>query len=205
MKLGREDWNLNWRDNRFRMDLVDILNSRNNRNFISLKIFQLTMLCLDRLCEQKDFFKDLIENKQPFASACKKPYLKIQCKDNKKCTCLTKKKSHFQKHPHRSSKKGKKPYRYFKKKDPSQFRKKKHNRCFICKKQQFLPEITQTSLPKLFASFNIYNNLQCFPNVWGNLEWGSSCLLYVWAVACQGATLEWGSGCLLYVEQWNHI
>ena len=61
------------------------------------KLFQLTMLCLDRLGEQKDFFKDLIENKQPFASACKKPYLKIQCKDDKKCTCPTKKKSHFQK------------------------------------------------------------------------------------------------------------
>ena len=88
------------------------------------KIFQLTMLCLDRLCEQKDLFKDLIENKQPFASTCKKPYLKIQCKDDKKCTCPTKKKVHFQKHPHRSSKKGKKPYRYFKKKDPSQFRKR---------------------------------------------------------------------------------
>ena len=35
---------------------------------------------------------------------------------------------------YRSSKKGKKPYRYFKKKDPSQFRKKKHTCCFICKK-----------------------------------------------------------------------
>ena len=39
------------------------------------------MLCLDKICEQKDFFKDLIEHKEPFASACKKPYLKIQCKD----------------------------------------------------------------------------------------------------------------------------
>ncbi|KAH9744206.1 hypothetical protein KPL70_003592 [Citrus sinensis] len=57
------------------------------------KFFQLTMLCLDRLCEQKDFFKDLIENEQPFALACKKPYLKIQCKDDKKCTCPTKKKA----------------------------------------------------------------------------------------------------------------
>ena len=94
------------------------------------------MLCLDKICEQKDFFKDLIENRQPFASACKKPYLKIQCKDDNKCTCSTKKKGHFQKHSHKSSSnKFKKPYRYFRKKDPSQFRKKKHNRCFICKKQ----------------------------------------------------------------------
>ena len=101
------------------------------------KIFQLTMLCLDRLCEQKDFFKDLIENRQPFASACKKQYLKIQCKDDKKCTCSNKKKSHFHKHSHRSSssKKNKKPYRYFKKNDPSKFKKNKHNRCFICKKR----------------------------------------------------------------------
>ena len=27
------------------------------------KIFQLTMLCLDKICEQKYFFKDLIENR----------------------------------------------------------------------------------------------------------------------------------------------
>ena len=87
------------------------------------KIFQLTMLCLDKICEQKDFFKDLIEHKEPFAFAYKKPYLKIQCKDDKKCTCPTTKKKHFQKHFHRSSsKKPKKPYRYFRKKDPSQFR-----------------------------------------------------------------------------------
>ncbi|KAH9680155.1 hypothetical protein KPL71_026443 [Citrus sinensis] len=100
------------------------------------KIFQLTMLCLDKICEQKYFFKDLIEHKEPFASACKKPYLKIQCKDDKKCTCPTTKKKHFQKHFHKSSsKKPKKPYRYFRKKDPSQFRKKKYNRCFICKKR----------------------------------------------------------------------
>ena len=93
------------------------------------------MLCLDKICEQKDFFKDLVEHKEPFASAHKKPYLKIQCKNDKKCTCPTNKKKHFQKHFHKSSfKKPKKPYRYFRKKDPSQFRKKKYNRCFVCKK-----------------------------------------------------------------------
>ena len=90
------------------------------------KIFQLTMLCLDKICEQKDTFKDLIEHKKPFASACKKPYLKIQCKDEKKCTCPTNKKRHFQKHFHKSS--------FKQPKKPSQFRKKKHNSCFICKK-----------------------------------------------------------------------
>ena len=96
------------------------------------KIFQLTLLCLDKICEQKDFFKDLIEHKEPFASACKKPYFKFQCKDEKKCACPRNKKKHF----HRwSSKRPKKPYKYFRKKDPSQFRKKKHNRCLICKKR----------------------------------------------------------------------
>ena len=84
------------------------------------KIFQLTMLCLDKICEQKEFFKDLIEHIEPFGSACKTPYLKIQCKNDKKCTCPTNKKKHFQKHFHQSSsKKTKKPYRYFRKKDPS--------------------------------------------------------------------------------------
>ena len=117
------------------------------------------MLCLDRLCEQKDFFKDLIENRQPFAIACKKPYLKIQCKDDKKCTCPTKKKSHFQKHPHRSSKKGKIPYRYFKKKDSSQFKKRSITVVSSTKNAVILLEIVQTSLPKLFVSFNTWKNL----------------------------------------------
>ncbi|KAH9801794.1 hypothetical protein KPL71_001159 [Citrus sinensis] len=34
------------------------------------KIYQLAVNCLERLCEQKEFFKDLMENKQPFKSAC---------------------------------------------------------------------------------------------------------------------------------------
>ncbi|KAH9792621.1 hypothetical protein KPL71_004198 [Citrus sinensis] len=81
------------------------------------KIFQLTMLCLDKICEQKDFFKDLIEHKEPFASAYKKPYLKIQYKDDKKCTC-----------PQILFQKTKEALQILQKKDPSQFRKKKHNR-----------------------------------------------------------------------------
>ena len=35
------------------------------------KIFQLTMLCLDKICEQKDFFKDLIEQKEPLPQSIK--------------------------------------------------------------------------------------------------------------------------------------
>ncbi|KAH9649259.1 hypothetical protein KPL70_025917 [Citrus sinensis] len=98
------------------------------------KIFQMAMLSLDKICEQKEFFKDLMEDKKPFSEACKKPYLKIECKDEKKCVCPTTKKRHFRKHFHRKSS-SKKPFRYFKKKDVSQYRKKKSNRCFICKKR----------------------------------------------------------------------
>ncbi|KAH9649247.1 hypothetical protein KPL70_025910 [Citrus sinensis] len=98
------------------------------------KIFQMAMLSLDKICEQKEFFKDLMQDKKPFSEACKKPYLKIECKDEKKCVCPTTKKRHFRKHFHRKSS-SKKPFRYFKKKDVSQYRKKKSNRCFICKKR----------------------------------------------------------------------
>ncbi|KAH9698070.1 hypothetical protein KPL71_023867 [Citrus sinensis] len=38
------------------------------------KIFQLAKTCLDKLCEQKQFFKELLKDKEPFRSACKKPY-----------------------------------------------------------------------------------------------------------------------------------
>ena len=98
------------------------------------KIFQTTMLCLDKICEQKEFFKDLLENKKSFSQACKKPYLKIDCQDENKCVCPTKNKRHFQKNFHRKSS-SKRPLRYFRKKDPSQSRKKKYNRYFICKKR----------------------------------------------------------------------
>ncbi|KAH9680130.1 hypothetical protein KPL71_026428 [Citrus sinensis] len=74
-----------------------------------------------------------MEDKKPFSEACKKPYLKIECKDEKKCVCPTTKKRHFRKHFHRKS--SKKPFRYFKKKDVSQYRKKKSNRCFVRKKR----------------------------------------------------------------------
>ena len=82
------------------------------------KIFQVAMQCLDKICEQKEFFKDLMADKKPFSEACKKPYLQIKCKDEKKCFCPIKKKKHFQKHFHKKSSS-----------------KKKHNCCFICQKR----------------------------------------------------------------------
>ncbi|KAH9649388.1 hypothetical protein KPL70_025965 [Citrus sinensis] len=35
------------------------------------KIFQMAMLSLDKICEQKEFFKDLMEDKKPFSEASK--------------------------------------------------------------------------------------------------------------------------------------
>ena len=61
------------------------------------KIFQLAKTCLDKLCEQKQFFKELLKDKEPFKSACKKPYLQIKCKQKKDCDCIPKKKRHFRK------------------------------------------------------------------------------------------------------------
>lgn len=55
------------------------------------KLFQIAMGCLDKLCEQKKFFQELIKDKEPFRSACRKPCLAIKCKDPKKCDCSSKK------------------------------------------------------------------------------------------------------------------
>ena len=59
------------------------------------KIFHIAKRCLEKLCEQKQFFKELLKDKKPFQSACKKPYLQVKCKKKKDCDCSTKKKKHF--------------------------------------------------------------------------------------------------------------
>ncbi|KAH9792730.1 hypothetical protein KPL71_004252 [Citrus sinensis] len=105
------------------------------------KIFQLAKTCLDKLCEQKQFFKELLKDKEPFRSACKKPYLQIKCHKKKDCDCDSKKKRHFRKfkNPEFSSKprRSRKPYRFFRKKSPStrEFKRKQSSRCFICKRK----------------------------------------------------------------------
>ncbi|KAH9697989.1 hypothetical protein KPL71_023828 [Citrus sinensis] len=111
-------------------------------NNISLgKIFQLAKTYLDKLCEQKQFFKKLLKDKEPFRSACKKPYLQIKCKKKKDCDCSPKKKRHVQKFktPDFSlrRRKSRKPYRFFRKKSSSsrEFKRKHSSRCFICKKK----------------------------------------------------------------------
>ncbi|KAH9649377.1 hypothetical protein KPL70_025955 [Citrus sinensis] len=111
-------------------------------NNISLgKIFQLAKTCLDKLCEQKQFFKELLKDKEPFQSACKKPYLQIKCQKKKDCDCSSKKKRHFRKFktPEFSSRprKSRKPYRFFRKKSSSSrdIKWRKSSRCFIYKKK----------------------------------------------------------------------
>ncbi|KAH9780724.1 hypothetical protein KPL71_008190 [Citrus sinensis] len=105
------------------------------------KIFQLAKTCLDKLCEQKQFFKELLKDKESFRSACKKPYLQIKCKQKKDCDCSPKKKRHFKKfrNPEFSSRprRSRKPYRFFRKKSSSSrdFKQRKSSRCFICKKK----------------------------------------------------------------------
>ncbi|KAH9802413.1 hypothetical protein KPL71_001373 [Citrus sinensis] len=105
------------------------------------KIFQLAKTYLDKLCEQKQFFKELLKDKKPFRSACKKPYLQIKCKKKKDCDCSPKKKRHFKKfrNPDNLSRprRSRKPYRFFRKKSSSSrdFKRRKSSRCFICKKK----------------------------------------------------------------------
>ncbi|KAH9716875.1 hypothetical protein KPL71_021613 [Citrus sinensis] len=105
------------------------------------KIFKLAKTCLNKLCEQKQFFKELLKDKEPFRSACKKPYLQIKCHKKKDCDCSSKKKRHFRKFkpPEFSSKprRSRKPYRFFRKKSSSsrEFKRKQSSRCFICKRK----------------------------------------------------------------------
>ncbi|KAH9744168.1 hypothetical protein KPL70_003573 [Citrus sinensis] len=105
------------------------------------KIFQLAKTCLDKLCEQKQFFKELLKDKEPFRSACKKPYLQIKCQKKKDCDCSSKKKKHFRKfkNPEFSSRprRSRKLYRFFQKKSSSSrdFKRRKSSRCFICKRK----------------------------------------------------------------------
>ncbi|KAH9705019.1 hypothetical protein KPL70_011708 [Citrus sinensis] len=107
------------------------------------KIFQITKGCLEKLCEQKQFFKELLKDKEPFQSACKKPYLQIKCQKKKDCHCSTKKKKPFRKFTNPTlfprSKSKRKSYRFFRRRSSSfrEQQRKKSSRCFICKKKGY--------------------------------------------------------------------
>ncbi|KAH9671264.1 hypothetical protein KPL70_017295 [Citrus sinensis] len=120
-----------------------IVHNHNLDNISLGKIFQIAKGCLEKLCEQQQFFKELVKDKEPFRSTCKKPYLQIKCKDKKDCDCSHLWKRHFKtiRHPTSFSKpksrKWKKPYRFFRKRSffSKEQGRKKSSRCFICGKK----------------------------------------------------------------------
>ncbi|KAH9657966.1 hypothetical protein KPL70_023294 [Citrus sinensis] len=114
-------------------------------NNLSLgRLFQLALVSLDYLCDQKKFFRNLIKDKEGFQTACKKPYLEIKCKDSKHCTCPSTKKHHKVRFHRKSSRtpqsrpfpRRPKKIRYFRRRQPSEIldRRRTKSRCFICKK-----------------------------------------------------------------------
>ena len=119
------------------------------------------MLCLDKICEQKEFFKDLMADNKPFFEACKKPYLQIECKGEKKCFFPTKKKKHFQKHFHKKSS-SKKPFRISRKKMFLSVEKRSITVVSSARNTITLLENVLIYRPKLFVSYNISNILHCY-------------------------------------------
>ncbi|KAH9671210.1 hypothetical protein KPL70_017273 [Citrus sinensis] len=122
-----------------------IANAQLDINNLSLgRLFQLALVSLDYLCDQKKFFRNLMKDKEGFQTACKKPYLEIKCKDSKHCTCPSTKKHHKVRFHRKSSRtpqsrpfpRRPKKIRYFRRRQPSEIldRRRTKSRCFICKK-----------------------------------------------------------------------
>ncbi|KAH9716946.1 hypothetical protein KPL71_021643 [Citrus sinensis] len=122
-----------------------IANAQLDINNLSLgRLFQLALVSLDYLCDQKKFFRNLMKDKEGFRTACKKPYLEIKCRDSKHCTCPSTKKHHKVRFHKKSSRtpqsrpfpRRPKKIRYFRRREPSEIldRRRKKSRCFICKK-----------------------------------------------------------------------
>ncbi|XP_028798734.1 uncharacterized protein LOC114754141 [Neltuma alba] len=101
------------------------------------EIYQLALATVDNLCEQQKFFKGMLKGQSKLRHACKKPHLKIKCKDDKDCSCSTKRKSHYRRFRYPkgsySRRRSRKPFlRYFKRRKPYS---KKSDRCYVCKKK----------------------------------------------------------------------
>ncbi|KAH9671224.1 hypothetical protein KPL70_017279 [Citrus sinensis] len=122
-----------------------IANAQLDINNLSLgRLFQLALVSLDYLCDQKKFFRNLMKDKEGFQTACKKPFLEIKCKDSKHCTCPSTKKHHKVRFHRKSSRtpqscpfpRRPKKIRYFRRRQPSEIldRRRTKSRCFICKK-----------------------------------------------------------------------
>ncbi|KAH9657947.1 hypothetical protein KPL70_023285 [Citrus sinensis] len=126
-------------------ELDEIANAQLDINNLSLgRLFQLALVSLDYLCDQKKFFRNLMKDQEGFQTACKKPYLEIKCKDSKHCTCPSTKKHHKVRFHRKSSRtpqsrpfpRRPKKIRYFRRRQPSEIldRRRTKSRCFICKK-----------------------------------------------------------------------
>ncbi|XP_028790364.1 uncharacterized protein LOC114746300 [Neltuma alba] len=101
------------------------------------KIYQLALATGDKLCEQQKFFKGMLKGQSKLKHVCKRPHLKIKCKDDKDCSCSTKRKSHYRRFRYLkdsySRRRSRKPFlRYFKRPRPYS---KKSYRCYLCKKK----------------------------------------------------------------------
>ncbi|KAH9716966.1 hypothetical protein KPL71_021652 [Citrus sinensis] len=138
--LNMKCCSLNAKDLDFHYKCMSLLFYKLN-GFNEPTIKHIAKTCLDKLCEQKQFFKELLKDKEPFRSACKRPYLQIKCKKKKDCDCSPKKKRHFRKFKTADfssrRRRSRKSYRFFRKKSSSsrEFKWKQSSRCFICKKK----------------------------------------------------------------------
>ncbi|XP_057994942.1 uncharacterized protein LOC131175254 [Hevea brasiliensis] len=106
--------------------------TRRAMNAITIgEIHQMTLACLDKMCEQQKLFKDIIDNSKALKNVCQKSHLAIKCKE-KNCECKTKKKAHYKKHPLVQTpfkrKKGRRSMILSKKRTGT----KKSERCYIC-------------------------------------------------------------------------
>lgn len=51
------------------------------------EIHQMTIAAIDKLCEQQNMFKALMENKVKMKQVCSKKHMTIKCSDKEKCHC----------------------------------------------------------------------------------------------------------------------
>ncbi|EXC06928.1 hypothetical protein L484_007608 [Morus notabilis] len=59
---------------------------REPKDISTREIHQLALVALNKLCETQELFSSMMKKRSKFKKACKKPYLKIKCKEDK-CPC----------------------------------------------------------------------------------------------------------------------
>ncbi|KAI9157027.1 hypothetical protein LWI28_015671 [Acer negundo] len=90
------------------------------------EIHMFTLNALEKLYATQKVFSKMLKEGKRYEAQCKQPSYQIKCKSSEQCTCKTKKDKHF-----RSTKrKGKKKFKFFKKKSRCAWN--KSQKCFIC-------------------------------------------------------------------------